>query len=171
MQHPSQTWQGAKGFPTTVSGSTRGTTTGYGTCAERVRVVLKSRTRMTGEGHLMRKLTALTVALTVLATAGCSVDTRQATNLTNSSATLNAVVRCDANSRGTAWWEIRKSGGAWRLAASHGSFVCPATTHALEVSKNVDGLRAGVPVPLPLGGGSGPAGGPLGLLQPRLVCH
>jgi hypothetical protein len=109
----------------------------------------------------MRKLTAVTVALTVLATAGCSVDTRQATNLTNSSATLNAVVRCDANSRGTAWWEMRKSGGAWRLAASHGSFVCPATTHTLRVSKNVDGLRAGVRYDFRLGADPGSAGGPL----------
>src|SRR3954447_23364692 len=91
----------------------------------------------------MRKLLALTTAVAVLTT-GCSVDTRRATNLTPSSATLNAVVRCDANSRGTAWWELRRAGAAWKLAGAHGSFVCPATPHALEVSKDVAGLRAGV---------------------------
>jgi hypothetical protein len=90
----------------------------------------------------MRKFLALATALAVLTT-GCSVDTGRATDLTTSSATLNAEVSCDANSTGTAWWELRKSGEAWQLAGSHGSFVCPATTHALHVSKSVGGLRAG----------------------------
>jgi hypothetical protein len=106
----------------------------------------------------MRKLLALTTAVAVLTT-GCSVDTRRATNLTSSSATLNAVVRCDANSRGTAWWEMRKSGAAWQLAGGHGSFVCPATTHALEVSKDVAGLRAGVRYDFRLGADPGAQGG------------
>jgi hypothetical protein len=108
----------------------------------------------------MRKLLAVTTALAVLTT-GCSVDTRNATNLTPSSATLNAVVRCDANSRGTAWWELRKTGGAWQLAGSQGSFVCPATTHALRVSKDVAGLRAGVRYEFRLGADPGAKGGRL----------
>jgi hypothetical protein len=115
---------------------------------------------MAGEGHPMRKFLALTAALAVL-TAGCSVDTRRATNLTSSSATLNAVVRCDANSRGTAWWEMRKSGGAWHLAGAQGSFVCPATTHALHVSKNVAGLHAGVRYDFRLAADPGARGGRL----------
>ena len=106
----------------------------------------------------MRKLLALTTAVAVLTT-GCSVDTRRATNLTSSSATLNAVVHCDANSRGTAWWEMRKSGAAWQLAGSQGSFVCPATTHALQVSKNLAGLRAGVRYDFRLGADPGARGG------------
>jgi hypothetical protein len=106
----------------------------------------------------MRKLLALTTAVAVLTT-GCSVDTKRATHLTSSSATLNAVVRCDANSRGTAWWEIRKSGAAWQLAGAHGSFVCPATTHALQVSKNVAGLRAGVRYDFRLAADPGAKGG------------
>jgi hypothetical protein len=106
----------------------------------------------------MRKLLALTTAVAVLTT-GCSVDTRRATNLTSSSATLNAVVRCDANSRGTAWWEMRKSGAAWQLAGAHGSFVCPPTTHALQVSKSVAGLRAGVRYDFRLAADPGAKGG------------
>jgi hypothetical protein len=82
-------------------------------------------------------------ALLVL-TAGCAVDTKRATNVTSTSATLNASVRCDAGSRGTAWWELRKAGGAWQVSGPKGTFGCPAPDRALRVSKQVNGLRPGV---------------------------
>ena len=65
----------------------------------------------------MRKSLAVAAGFAAL-TAGCAVDTKRATNITPSSATLNATVRCDAGSRGTAWWELRKAGSAWQPASA-----------------------------------------------------
>jgi hypothetical protein len=91
----------------------------------------------------MRKLLTLTGAFLVL-TAGCAVDAKRATNVASTSATLNATVRCDAGSRGSAWWELRKAGSAWRVSGSKGTFTCPASNRAFGVSKQVQGLRPGV---------------------------
>jgi hypothetical protein len=91
----------------------------------------------------MRKLLTLTGAFLVL-TAGCAVDTKRATNVTSTSATLNASVRCDAGSRGSAWWELRKAGAAWQVSGPKGTFGCPAPGRTLRVSKYVNGLRPGV---------------------------
>jgi len=107
----------------------------------------------------MRKHLALTAAALVVLTAGCTVDTKRATNLTSSSATLNAAVRCDAGTHGTAWWELRKSGGAWKVAGSKGNFSCPVADHTLRISKTVGGLRAGVRYDYRLVADAAPAGG------------
>jgi hypothetical protein len=88
----------------------------------------------------MRKLLMLTGAFLVL-TAGCAVDTKRATNVTSTSATLNASVRCDAGSRATAWWELRKAGSAWQVSGAKGTFGCPAPNRTLRVSKGVMGPR------------------------------
>ncbi len=90
----------------------------------------------------MRSLLILMGALLVL-TAGCAVDTKRATNVTSTSATLNASVRCDAGSRGTAWWELREAGSAWQVSGAKGTFGCPAPDRTLHVSKQVTGLRPG----------------------------
>jgi hypothetical protein len=91
----------------------------------------------------MRKLLTLTGTLLVL-TAGCAVDTKRPTDVTSTSATLNASVRCDAGSRGTSWWELRKAGGTWQVSGPKGTFGCPAPDRTLSVSKQVNGLRPGV---------------------------
>ncbi|MEA2418379.1 MAG: hypothetical protein QOE60_585 [Thermoleophilaceae bacterium] len=91
----------------------------------------------------MRKFLAVSAAFALL-TAGCAVDTKQATNITSASATLNAAVRCDAGSRATAWWELRKAGAAWQVVGTKGTFACPTSDQTLRVSRDVKGLRAGV---------------------------
>jgi hypothetical protein len=91
----------------------------------------------------MRKLLAVAAGFAAL-TAGCAVDTTRATNITPSSATLNATVRCDAGSSGSAWWELRKAGSTWQLASAKATFGCPAANRPLRVARNVQGLRAGV---------------------------
>jgi len=108
----------------------------------------------------MRKSLAFATALTVVVT-GCAVDTKRATNVTSSSATLNAAVRCDSGSHGTAWWELRKSGAAWQVSGTKASFSCPATDHTLRISKSVLGLRAGVSYEYRLAADPGAAGGPV----------
>jgi hypothetical protein len=108
----------------------------------------------------MKRLLALSIAFAVV-TAGCAVDTRRATNVTSSSATLNAAVRCDSGSRGTAWWELRRAGGSWQVSGSRGSFACPATDHTLRISKQLQGLRAGARYDYRLAADPAPSGGPL----------
>jgi hypothetical protein len=110
------------------------------------------------EGHPVWKLLVVTAAFAVL-TAGCAVDTQQATNVSSSSATLNAAVRCDEGSRGTAWWELRKAGSAWQVLDPKGSFVCPASDRTLRISRQVKGLRAGVRYDYRLVGDPGSSGG------------
>ena len=106
----------------------------------------------------MRKLLALTGVLVVLAT-GCAVDTRQATNVTSTSATLNAAVRCDTGTHATAWWELREAGAAWRVVDAKGSYACTVQDQTLRVSKRVDGLRAGVRYDYRLGADPASPGG------------
>ena len=62
----------------------------------------------------MKPLLAVAAALAVLTT-GCAVQATRATNVTTSSATLNANVRCKPGTIGQAWWELRQSGGAWKV--------------------------------------------------------
>jgi len=91
----------------------------------------------------MRKSLAIAAGFAAL-TAGCAVDTKRATNITPSSATLNATVRCDAGSRASAWWELRKPGSAWQAASARATVECPAADQLLRLSHDVKGLRAGV---------------------------
>ncbi|MBA3260903.1 MAG: hypothetical protein H0T69_00200 [Thermoleophilaceae bacterium] len=108
----------------------------------------------------MRKSLALVAALAVL-TAGCAADTKRATNVTSSSATLNAEVRCDPGSQGTAWWELREAGAAtWRLTGANSPFSCPDTDlGTVRISKHVDGLRPGVRYDYRLAANPAPTGG------------
>jgi hypothetical protein len=107
----------------------------------------------------MRKLAAALLALAVLV-AGCAADTKRATDVTSSSATLNAEVDCKRGSHGTAWWELRKSGGStWQVSGAKAAFACPDGRQAIEVSKKVEGLRAGVRYDYRLAADPAPAGG------------
>lgn len=90
----------------------------------------------------MRKFLAASAAFAVF-TAGCAVDTKRATNVTSTSATLNAAVSCDAGTSGTAWWELRKAGSAWQVMGIKGAFVCPTSDRTLRFSREAKGLRAG----------------------------
>jgi Cellulase (glycosyl hydrolase family 5) len=87
---------------------------------------------------------ALVLALALAALAvGCGVQTRPATNVTSTAATLNAVVHCDSGAQGTAWWELRKAGGSWHLAGGQNNVTCPSSQSEIRISKHVTGLQAG----------------------------
>jgi hypothetical protein len=108
----------------------------------------------------MRKVLALAAAIAALAS-GCDVDTRRATNVTSSSATLNAEVSCTPATRGTAWWELRRAGGpAWQRTGATRAFSCPAAKlQGLHIAQHVAGLRAGVRYDYRLAADPAPAGG------------
>jgi hypothetical protein len=110
-------------------------------------------------------LLALAMALTLVAT-GCTMQTKPATNVTSSSATLNAQVSCSANPYGPVWWELREAGTPnWRLVGAEQSVACPRSvsgggSSTTGISHRVDGLRSGVSyeyrvgTQLPFGDGS-----------------
>jgi hypothetical protein len=108
----------------------------------------------------MKKSLALLATLSAL-TAGCGADTKRATNVTSSSATLNAEVECAPGTHGTAWWELREAGApGWRLADGRGTFSCPgAGMRSVRISKPVAGLQAGVRYEYRLGADPAPDGG------------
>jgi hypothetical protein len=89
----------------------------------------------------MRKFLALGAAFATLA-AGCAVDTKRPSNVTSTSATLNASVLCDPGTKGSAWWELREADGAWRLASPKATVACESN-RTLRVTRNVNGLQAG----------------------------
>ena len=89
----------------------------------------------------MRKFLALGAAFATLA-AGCAVDTKRPSNVTSTSATLNASVLCDPGTKGSAWWELREADGAWRLASPKATVACESS-RTLRVTRNVNGLQAG----------------------------
>jgi hypothetical protein len=84
----------------------------------------------------------LALALAALAV-GCGVQTKPATDVTSTAATLNAVVHCDSGAQGTAWWELRKAGGSWHPAGGQNNVTCPASQSDIRISKHVTGLQAG----------------------------
>jgi Cellulase (glycosyl hydrolase family 5) len=81
--------------------------------------------------------------LLALLLVGCGVKTTPATNVTSSSATLNAEVRCESGANGTAWWELRRQGAAWQLAGAHRNLACPASGD-IRIAQKVTGLQPGV---------------------------
>ena len=83
----------------------------------------------------------LAIALAALAV-GCGVQTKPATSVTATSATLNAVVHCDSGAQGTAWWELRKAGGSWNVVGAQQNLTCPSRSD-IHISKHVTGLQAG----------------------------
>jgi Cellulase (glycosyl hydrolase family 5) len=89
-------------------------------------------------------LLALAMALVLLAT-GCTMQTRQPTNVTSTSATLNGQVGCAPEPYGPVWWELREAGGTtWRLVGAEQSVACPkgaARTATVPISEPVSGLR------------------------------
>jgi len=78
----------------------------------------------------MKELLAAATALVVLTT-GCAVQATRATNVTATSATLNAKVRCKPGTTGQAWWELRQKyqGVAAPLARTEEDFDPGAKYH------------------------------------------
>ena len=90
----------------------------------------------------MKKLFAVAAALAMLTT-GCAVQATRATNVTASSATLNAKVHCTSGTAGEAWWELRQSGGAWKAIGGKSAVACLAANRTLAISQTVGSLSAG----------------------------
>jgi hypothetical protein len=79
------------------------------------------------------------------------MQTKPATNITASSATLNAQVSCSSAPYGPVWWELREAGTSqWRLVGAEQSVSCPRGVSpngppaTMPISETVDGLRPGV---------------------------
>jgi hypothetical protein len=83
----------------------------------------------------------LVFALAALAV-GCGVQTKPATNVSSTAATLNAVVHCDSGAQGTAWWELRRAGGSWKVVGAQQDLTCPSRND-IHIAKHVTGLQAG----------------------------
>jgi hypothetical protein len=106
----------------------------------------------------MRKAAALALALALL-TAGCGVQTLPPTNVTSSSATLRAQVRCSFNASGAVWWELRAPGGGWKAAGAKSIYACGHDKKLISLAKNVTGLRAGTTYQYRLVADPNPTGG------------
>ena len=79
------------------------------------------------------------------------MQTKPATNVTASSATLNAQVSCGSAPYGPVWWELREAGTSqWRLVGAEQTISCPRGVSpngppaTMPISEPVDGLRPGV---------------------------
>ena len=77
--------------------------------------------------HLSARNTTILLALVLaLLASGCTMQTKPPTNVTASSAVLNAQVGCTSAPYGPVWWELRESGGStWRLVGAEQSVTCP----------------------------------------------
>jgi cellulase (glycosyl hydrolase family 5) len=91
-----------------------------------------------------RKTIVLALALTLLAS-GCTMQTKPPTNVTSSSAILNAQVGCTSAPYGPVWWELRESGGStWRLVGAEQSVTCPRGVQGsstVGISEPANGLQ------------------------------
>ncbi|MEA2362028.1 MAG: endoglucanase [Thermoleophilaceae bacterium] len=110
---------------------------------------------------------AIAIALATLA-AGCTMQTKPATDVTGSSATLNAEVSCSSGAYGPVWWEMRESGqSAWKLVGAEQSISCPRGVGGspprptVDISEPVAGLQAGATYEFRVGIDPPPNGGPL----------
>lgn len=92
-------------------------------------------------------LLALATALALVAS-GCTMQTKPATSVTASSATLHAQVGCTSVPYGPVWWELREPGGSWRMVGAEQSVSCPRSvsssgTGTVGISEPIGGLRPG----------------------------
>ena len=92
-----------------------------------------------------RTLLALATAIALILS-GCTVKAKQVTNVTASSATLNAEVSCGS---GSVSWQLREAGKAqWTTVAVKPAATCPKGVggapppKTAQVSEPVGGLRA-----------------------------
>src|SRR6185295_1753329 len=92
-----------------------------------------------------RTLLALATGIALILS-GCTVTAKQVTNVTVSSATLNAEVSCGS---GSVSWQLREAGQAqWRTVAVKPAATCPKGVggapppKTAHVSEPVAGLRA-----------------------------
>jgi FG-GAP-like repeat len=95
----------------------------------------------------MRRAIAVLACLTASALTGCSGHTESATNVTSTSARLNAQVTWNDNEYGTIWYEYSSDGGqSWQRTApdawnSQRRCTYPATdTHSAPYPKTIAGL-------------------------------
>ena len=90
--------------------------------------------------------TTTTLLVLALLASGCTMQTKPPTNVTSSSAILNAQVGCTSAPYGPVWWELRESGGStWRLVGAEQSVTCPRGVQAsstVGISEPVDGLQS-----------------------------
>ena len=113
---------------------------------------------------MIRTKTFLALALVIALTAtGCAVETKRATNVTTSSATLGAEVQCSFEGAGVVWWELREAGSSnWSLVNGERDIACErGGPDTIQLSNTVTGLQAGVTYEYRLGMDPAPAGGPL----------
>ena len=93
-----------------------------------------------------RPATTTLLVLALLAS-GCTMQTKPPTNVTSSSAVLNAQVGCTSAPYGPVWWELREAGGsAWRLVGAEQSITCPRGVQGsstVGISEPVNGLAPG----------------------------
>jgi hypothetical protein len=92
-----------------------------------------------------RFLVALAAAV-ALVVSGCTVQARPVTNVTSSSATLNAEVSCGS---GSVWWELREAGQSkWTAVGVDPTVTCPRGVGGApppttaRISEPVGGLRS-----------------------------
>jgi hypothetical protein len=85
---------------------------------------------------------ALLPAVALLLAAGCGVKVTPATDVTSTSATLNAQVHCGAGAHGTAWWQLRKAGSPWQVAGAQRELTCPPSGD-IKLAQKVTGLQPG----------------------------
>jgi hypothetical protein len=89
----------------------------------------------------VKKLCVLVIAVAALA--GCSAGALPPTDVTSSSATLNAKVPCAVAENAIVWLELRQAGAAaWTVAGRKEGLGCSGKD-GIPISRPVAGLRAG----------------------------
>jgi hypothetical protein len=113
----------------------------------------------------VRKLLIGLVAVAALA--GCDAGTLPPTQVTSSSATLNAKVPCAVAANAVVWLELRKAGAAsWSPAGSRESLSC-TSDQGIPIARPVAGLRAGQRYEFRLAADPAAAGGKVFRSTPR----
>ena len=51
-------------------------------------------------------------------------------------------MHCDSGAQGTAWWELRRAGGSWKVVGAQQDLTCPSRND-IHIAKHVTGLQAG----------------------------
>jgi Cellulase (glycosyl hydrolase family 5) len=88
---------------------------------------------------LLRLVPALALAIFV---AGCTVQTQGPTNVTSTSATLNADVRCTEGAVTRIWWELREVGvPSWRAVSAPRDVACGRSVGPMRIAQRVSDLR------------------------------
>ncbi|MBA3260981.1 MAG: cellulase family glycosylhydrolase [Thermoleophilaceae bacterium] len=107
-----------------------------------------------------RALLAIAIALTGLAV-GCRMETKPPTNVTSSSATLNAQVPCTSGDYGPVLWDLREAGHpTWEVVGAEERISCSGSSGSTRIFERVAGLRAGAGYEFRVAVNPPPSGGP-----------